>query len=179
MEEELIERARQGDIAAFESLISKYQADAYNFACHFTGNRDDAYDITQEALIKVFKALPKFKGGCAFSTWLYRIVYNTYLDNKKKAYNRHKVSEVPLDDTRLVEEQPGEPGISADSVKSALALLPEKFRSIITLYHVETMSYSEISRVTGLSQGTVMSRLNRARKKLKKIFLEKGIFNRA
>ncbi|MCU1282675.1 MAG: polymerase sigma-70 factor, partial [bacterium] len=99
----LVERAREGDVAAFGKLIGKYQAKVYTFAFAFTGSPDIAQDLAQEALVKVYKSLGSFRFQSAFSTWLYSIVKNTYLDALKSRAGRERALEDPLTEREVAE----------------------------------------------------------------------------
>lgn len=182
--DELITQAQTGNIAAYETLINQYQKTVYNFAYRLTNNQSDANDLAQDVFIKIFQALPKFRQQCSFSTWLYRIVYNTFLDEQKRTYYKNRSREVPLDEHLSVSSQT-EPSTSysekneqenlSQQVMSAVNQLPPEFRIIVTLYHIQGLSYKEIADITKVSIGTVMSRLSRSKEKLKKIILDSGI----
>src|SRR5581483_5658401 len=93
----LVERAREGDVAAFERLIAEHQAKVFTFAFAFTGDREQAKDLAQDALVKVYRSIGGFRFQSAFSTWLYSIVKNTYLDAVKSRAGREQALEQPLD----------------------------------------------------------------------------------
>ena len=99
----LVERAREGDVAAFERLIVSYQPKVYTFAFAFTGSPDVAQDLAQDALVKVYKSLGSFRFQSAFSTWLYSIVKNTYLDAVKSRAGRERALEEPLTERDVAE----------------------------------------------------------------------------
>lgn len=178
-EKAMIERCKQGDLSAFDDLVRRYEKQVYNFAYRMTGNYDDANDIAAEAFMKVFNAIDSFRGDANFSTWLFRIVTNLYLDERK----RSKVHlNVPLDEymdlddstvTRQIEDpSPGPPDFAEaherfDVLDRAIRELPDYQRIMIHLYHTQGQSYEEIAEIVGLPIGTVKSRLNRARLALK------------
>lgn len=178
-EKAIIARCKEGDLSAFDELVRLYEKQVYNFAYRMTGNYDDANDIAAEAFIKVFQAIESFRGDSNFSTWLYRIVTNLFLDHRKrnKAY-----ANVPLDEyieleestvTRQLEDpSPGpleqlESGERSEIVTKAISELPEYQRMMVLLFHTMGQSYEEIAETLGLPIGTVKSRLNRARIALK------------
>lgn len=175
----LIRRARAGEDAALETLVRRHYASVYNLAYRLCNNRDDAEDIVSEAFVRVHNALPSFRGDAHFTTWLYRIVKNVFLDERKKQRIRsHSSLEemVELEDStvsRQVEDpNPGpewavERREQADLIREAVMALPKNQRLMIALYHFQHRSYEEIAEVMGLPIGTVKSRLNRARLALK------------
>jgi RNA polymerase sigma-70 factor (ECF subfamily) len=169
----LVELAREGRADAYAELVRTYQSKVFNMAYGFTGNRESADDLTQEVFLKAYLALPRFRFGSSFGTWLYRIAVNHIKDFLRK---KGKVREVSL-------EAVGEPAAAGDAfaalederederkrrlVRRELAAMPEKYRIVLTLRDVEGLPYEEIARVLGLSPGTLDSRLHRARKMLR------------
>ncbi len=175
----LIARARGGDSAAENELVERHYRNVFNLAFRLSGNYDDAQDIVIDAFVRVHNALPSFRGDANFTTWLYRIVKNVFLDERKKQRIRsHSSLEemVELEDSsisRQVEDpKPGphqnvERRERAELIQQAVLSLPENQRLMIGLYHFQHRSYEEIAEVMGLPIGTVKSRLNRARLALK------------
>lgn len=171
----LIERAQQGDRAAFDDLVVKYQDQAYKYAYRLTRNPEQAADVVSDSFLRVFTALKNFKGNSAFSTWLYRIVTNCYLDRRKREKDGSTVSlDEPVagasgDVTRQVEDDAlgpvelAERSAREDTVVSALDRMPDYQKTMLVMYHVEMLSYEEIADALDLPLGTVKSRLNRAR----------------
>jgi RNA polymerase sigma-70 factor, ECF subfamily len=170
----LVERAREGDVAAFERLITQYQAKVYTFAFAFVGQPDQAQDLAQDALVKVYKSLGGFRFQSAFSTWLYSIVKNTYLDAIKSRAGRERALEEPLHDRdveslrevataeeRLLQKE------SRRSLFAALRQVPLVFRTVVTMADVQGMGYEEIATALDVPVGTVKSRLKRGRDALK------------
>lgn len=176
-EEALVRRVRGGDTAAFERLVELCAPRVYNLAYRMVNNPDDAQDIAQEAFLRVYQALPSFKGDAAFSTWLYRIVVNACYDELKRRGRRPApFSELETDDgTPAVEAITS--GESAEDlllgrerqqvVQAAIRALPEPFRLVLVLYDVQGVSYQEIADMLRTNIGTVKSRLNRARTQLR------------
>jgi len=176
----LIRRARGGDRNAEDELIQKHYRNVFNLAYRLANNYDDANDIVIEAFIRVHNALPSFRGDAHFTTWLFRIVKNVFLDERKKQRIRsHSSLEemVELEDSsvaRQIEDpNPGpewtvERQEQAILIRKAVMALPKNARLMIALYHFQHRSYEEIAEVMGLPIGTVKSRLNRARLALKK-----------
>ena len=178
-ERALIERCKRGDLAAFNDLVRKYEKQVYNFAYRLTGNYDDANDVAQDAFLRVFNAIGSFRGDSSFSTWLFRITTNVFLDERKKAKAHPQSS---LDEylelgessvARQIEDPSPTPEAVLEESERALILqkavsdLPEYQRAMVTLYHGQQKSYEEIAEIMDLPIGTVKSRLNRARLALK------------
>ena len=171
----LIRRARSGDQTAMEELVRRHYRSVFNLAYRLANDYDDAQDIVSEAFIRVHNALPSFRGDANFTTWLYRIVKNVFLDERKKQRVRsHNSLEEMLDledssVSRQVEDpRPGpapmiERNEQAEMVRRAVMSLPKNQRLMIALYHFQHRSYEEIAEIMGLPIGTVKSRLNRAR----------------
>lgn len=170
----LVERAREGDVSAFERLIAQYQHKVYTFAFAFTGSPDLAQDLAQEALVKVYKSLGSFRFQSAFSTWLYSIVKNTYLDAVKSRAGRERALEEPLDDRDI--EQLSD-ALSAEdrllqkearrALFRALRQVPLVFRTVLAMADVQGLAYEEIAVALSLPLGTVKSRLKRGRDALR------------
>ena len=175
----LIRRARGGDRSAEEELVQRHYRSVFNLAYRLSNNYDDAQDIVTEAFIRVHNALPSFRGDAHFTTWLWRIVKNVFLDERKKQRIRtHSSLEemVELEDSsvsRQIEDpNPGpvwmvERQEQADLIRRAVTSLPKNQRLMIALYHFQHRSYEEIAEIMALPIGTVKSRLNRARLALK------------
>ena len=171
----LIQRCKDDVPGAFDELIAKYERCVYNYAYKLAGNYNDASDITQEAFIKAYNSIKKFRGDAVFTTWIYRIVTNVYLDERKRTINRKCTSlEEKIDGRDItlgMQMRDGAP--TPDKVlekKEKMAIvrklmdsLPDYQKIILTLYQFEELSYEEISEILKLPLGTVKSRLNRAR----------------
>lgn len=180
----LIERTRKGDRTAFDVLIRKHQRRAYQYAYRLTTNPEVAADIVSEAFIRVYNALQNFRGQSAFTTWLYRILTNCYLDHKKREKNRqHQSLDAAMSTDlgeveRQVEDDSDGPDTQAERgerervVQGAIRQLPEYQRAMLMLYHVEMLSYEQIAEALDLPIGTVKSRLNRARISLRELLVK-------
>lgn len=190
-EEKLIKRAQEGDVSAFEALVEEHQQRIFNLAYRMAGNPDDASDMSQEALIKIFRNIGKFKGESKFSTWIYRVATNTCLDEMKKLKRRQTYSldsEIEMDEGGVkveVEDTGPTPETSAETrelkgaINEAIAQLSEEHRQVIILRDINGFAYEEIAQVLSCSLGTVKSRVSRARKQLQKILLQdKELFER-
>lgn len=182
----LVNRCQRGDLSAYDELMQRYEKKVYALCFRMTGNSDDAADLAQEAFLKAFRALPSFKGQSQFSTWLFRIVTNTCLDDRRKR-SRRPVS-VSLDkpvDTGDGEMQIALPAGDPDPLSTALAAelqaeiqgllnkLPPGQKIIVVMRDLEGYSYEEIAAALQLNVGTVKSRLNRARARLRDLYLKR------
>lgn len=180
----LIKKAAKGDKKSFEILMDGYMGVIYNVALRMAGNRDDTEDMTQEILIKVFRSLASFKGNSKFSTWIYRVAVNTCLDELKKKKNKTHISldadfgnddgesRIEIRDETPSPEKRAEQRELREIVASAISKLSDEHKTVIVLRDLRGLSYSEIAEILGCSDGTVKSRINRARAQLKGI-LEK------
>lgn len=180
-EKSLLERAKAGEITAFEQLIESYQRKIFNIALRMLGNHDDANDLAQEVLIRIYKSIKSFKEQSSFSTWIYRITTNVCLDEIRKRKNKKTISldeEIKLDDgdiKRQIESDEPSPEDMAEKhelkriVNDAIAMLSDEHRVAIILRDMQGLSYEEIAEALKLPEGTVKSRINRARQSLKYI----------
>lgn len=171
---ELVQRAKQGSLEAFNELVVRHQEKIFNAVYRFCSNWDDACDITQRAFINAFRKISEFKGDSAFTTWMYRIAFNQSVSFRRESGRQKAVSLYTKDDEMVrepaYEENPGERMESDDSrrkVQQALGLLEEEDRQIIILKDLQNYSYDEIAAVLDIPKGTVRSRLHRARLELR------------
>ncbi len=180
----LIEACRQGDREAFRQLFEVHKDRVWSIALHFIGDEAAARDITQQVFLKLFTGIGQFRHKASFSTWLYRLVANTCLDEQRRrrrflSFDFFKTGEgemkaIDWQQTRQFEQgdkqSPQEDGYSqleiSTSVKAAVKELKPKLRIAILLKYFEGLSYEEMARVLGCSTGTVASRLNRGHKEL-------------
>jgi len=172
---ELIERFKSGDLGGFEMLVKKYQNKSINLAYSLTQDSSGAQDIAQEAFIKVYENILKFRQESKFSSWLYRIVVNTAYDYLRK----NKLLNVSLNDEacpEIIDTKIQEDILAKELVQSSLARIPFVYRSALILKEIEDLSYEEISKTLNVSIGTVESRIYRARQLLKEILIKKGVY---
>lgn len=163
----VIEACRRGDRAAFQTLFESYKDRVYSIALHFSGNAATASDVTQQVFLKLFTRMEQFRQDSEFTTWLYRIVANTCVDEQR---SRRRF--IPLSREVEVRDMPARGSQEdryfrrelAGSVREAIAQLRPKLRLPILLKYVEGLSYEEIAEALGCSKGTVASRLNRGHK---------------
>ncbi len=180
MEEEaiLLKKAKKGDLDAFEALVQLYQNKIYALALRMTGDADDAFDVSQESVLKLYRALPKFRQEASFSTWVYRITCNAALDflrKKRASLSLEALYEQGLEP--LAAENIEERVILADehrALERLIAELPASLREVILLRDVDGYSYEEIAQILQTALGTVKSRLYRAREMLRKKWKEHG-----
>jgi RNA polymerase sigma-70 factor (ECF subfamily) len=173
-ERDLITRAKKGDMDAFESLVRKYQRTVYVLCHHITGAHQTADDLSQDTFIKAYLALPHFIDGHAFFPWIRRIALNNCFNYLKKRKRERPLAEEEKVARHNFLSSPNES--PPDSVqreemerkfKEAFRALPPDQKVIFSLRAFENLSYQEIAQTLHIPTGTVMSRLNRARKKLK------------
>ena len=179
-EKKIIEKVLGGDANAFEELVLKYEKTVYNLALRMVGDRDDASDMTQEAFIKAYGSLSSFRGDSKFSVWIYRITTNVCLDFLRLRHLRLTVSDddedaqLDIPDPKADPEQQLIKKISMQSVEEGLKTLPDKQRQILVMRELGGMSYAEIGAALSLEEGTVKSRIFRARKRLCTFLLDSG-----
>ncbi len=165
----VIVACQQGDSEAFRLLFEAYKDKVFSIAVYsFGGDRSVADDVTQQIFLKLFTAIRKFRGEAEFTTWLYRMVVNACLDERRR---RRRF--LPWGETmpsKIGEKKPQEKQYArleiAEAVRVAISELKPKFRLPILLKYVEGMSYEEIANVMGCAKGTVASRLNRGHSEL-------------
>jgi RNA polymerase sigma-70 factor (ECF subfamily) len=172
-----INRFLSGEIAGFEALVNRYRKQAYAIALALTGNHDDAMDAVQKAFIRIYRALPRFRSGEPFFPWLYRIVRNAAL-NQRRDEKRHR-GEIPLEWVRKPNGRPSplEEATAAELAErlwTGIMELPLEQREVFLLYHFQGKKYREIANVLRIPLGTVMSRLHSARLQLRRCFAEEG-----
>ena len=184
-EREIIERVLAGDNDAFGLLVEAYQTRVYNLALRLCGNRDDAFDLAQESFFRAWRSLSGFQFESSFSTWLFRLCSNICLDWLRAKKRRPTVSMSTVDDegeeSQLELPDPGkspEELLLAAEEREALARamnqLPVEYREILTLRAIHDLSYTEIAEILKIKEGTVKSRLSRARLALRNKLLQNG-----
>jgi RNA polymerase sigma-70 factor (ECF subfamily) len=149
----------------FEDFVRKYQRRLYALAFRYVGNPDRAEELSQEAFLKAYKALSKFRGESQLYTWLYRITINLCIDERR----RHHPLEVPIDDLPLASGFDPDRREQTMMLQEALAQLPPTLRTCLVMHDLEGYSYQEIANVCRTPLGTIMSRMNTARKRLRQI----------
>jgi RNA polymerase sigma-70 factor (ECF subfamily) len=169
---QVIEACQQGDRAAFQLLFETYKDKVFSIAVYSSGgDRAVADDVTQQIFLKLFTAIRQFRGDSEFTTWLYRLVVNACLDERRR---RRRLLPLPetIAMTNPSEKKPQEKQYArrevSEAVQAAIGELKPKFRLPILLKYIEGLSYEEIASVMGCSKGTVASRLNRGHSQLAK-----------
>ncbi len=163
-DELLIQQVLQGDTGAFAILVQRYQNLVFTIVLRIVGRREEAEEAAQDVFMKVYANLHKFKGDAKFSSWLYRIAYNTALTKLKSAGKDILMSELP--DANTVNNE-AEQVFKTEYVKRAIGSLNAEDATIITLFYLSEMSIDEISEVLDIDANAAKVRLHRARKKLR------------
>jgi len=172
-----IDKILNGDSNAFAVLVDRYKDLVYTLAIRMVKNKEEAEEVAQDTFIKAYKSLAKFKGESKFSTWIYKVAYNTSLDQLKKikrqyntvaidAYTEHQVKTIDNALDKIEEQE------KQQAIKACLDLLPGEDSFLLTLYYFEELSLDEISKVIGLKPNNVKVKLFRCRKKLATVLKE-------
>lgn len=166
---ELVAMTLGGNSGAFATLVERYDRAVYHLAYRTLHDVEEARDVAQEAFFKAYRSLRTFKPGSKFSTWIFAITYHACCDrlNRRKRYSNEEMPE-------RADPGPGpeREAIAADEarrLRAAIDALPEKYRTVITLYHLQGKQYEEIAQVLGLPMGTVKTHLFRAKEHLRKL----------
>lgn len=178
-EDKLISKAVSGDGAAFSELMTMHEKRMYAVALRMCGNREDAQDCLQDAMIRIYRSISGFKGQSSFGTWVYRITMNTCLDELRKRKSRQSASLdnlvesgfSPTDGVNTPEKQ----AVNSEQrrvLNTAIQSLPEEMRSAIVLRDIQGFTYDEIAEMQDANIGTIKSRISRAREKLRQILRE-------
>lgn len=168
-EDELLDRARHRDDSdAFAELVRRHQGKVRGLLLRLTANRTLADDLGQEVFLRAYRGLVGFEGRARFSTWLYRIAYNVYLNHRTRTREL-----APLPEAFELRTAAPEGRMSAAGhdlrrdLDAAIATLPDRYKSVITLYYLEDVSYPEIADVLDIPLGTVKTHLHRAKRMLR------------
>ena len=177
-DEELVLKAQQGDVKAFDELVERYHDRIYGLTYNMTSNREDAEDLTQDIFVKAFEALPRFRGKSSFYTWLYRIAINKTINYRKKRNRNRALSldqfdqDIKTDDTYHELTAKGSPlrNINLTELQqrlnAALQKLSDKHRTVVIMHDMQGIPHEEIAKMVGTSVGTVRSRLFYARRQM-------------
>jgi RNA polymerase sigma-70 factor (ECF subfamily) len=183
-DKEIVERFNSGDNSVFSVLADRYLNKAYQIAYGILGNKQDAEEVSQDVFLRIYKALPKFRGDAEFSTWMYRIAVNLaknkYRWNKSRGSKKNISIQASLGndedsfslEDRISDESPlpdekVELSEFEQNIMDEIEELPELYREALILRNVEEMSYEDIAKVLGCKLGTIKSRIARAREELK------------
>ncbi len=175
----IVHKAQNGDAAAFGQLVEAYQGQVYRLALHMGLSPADAEEAAQDAFLAAWKGLPRFRGDSRFSTWLYQLTTHAAIDlmrREKKYRNSTDIEDAVLVDSRESPQETVERQEEQETVQAALETLSPQAREILLLRYQAELGYEEIGVVLGLPNGTVKSRINRAKAQLKEILLRQGNF---
>ena len=176
-DKELVRRVKKGDKQAFDLLFSRYQHKILSLVSRYLRDPQDVEDVAQEAFIKAFRALPRFRGDSAFYTWLYRIAINTAKNHLVAKSRRPPGMDVDVDDAEFMdgndalrESESPELALARDelsaAIGAAISRLPDDLRSAVTLREFDGLSYEQIAEIMDCPVGTVRSRIFRARESI-------------
>ena len=176
-DDQIINRILEGDTNVFSVLVDRYKDLVFTLALRMVKNREEAEEVSQDTFIKVFKSLNKFKGKSKFSTWIYKVAYNTCLDRLKRIkreYNVVAIDEFTEHHVKTMDNalQQMEDHEYKQEIQKCLHLLPSDDSFLLTLFYFEEQSLEEISKVVGLTANNVKVKLYRSRKKLGTILKE-------
>ena len=172
----LVERAQGGDRQAFASLIERYKVRVFHTCYRLLRSREEAEEAAQDTFVRAYRGLGKFRQEASFSTWIYRICYNQCLDRMKKLRSQpvkvseNKLAVVPDPSTAEASLSSGE---LQDLIDAVMAELPDRYRAVLVLYHIQQLSYQEIAEVLGEPINSVKTHLFRGRALLREKVLER------
>ena len=185
LDRELVMEFLAGNESAFNRLVLGHQQSAYNTAYGLLGNREEALEAAQDAFVRVYKNVQRFKWNCSFKTWLYKIVLNLARSRYRKLKRQHQVinksidnpqkyddgteAAVEIPDEKMSPEKHAVDNEIREHIQAGLETLAPDFKEIMILRYVEELTYDEISEILKINQGTVKSRIHRARQELKKV----------
>ena len=175
-DELLLHRAKRGDPEAFGQLMEPLEQMIWRVCWHYTGEREASSDCGQDAMIRIWRGLDSYRGDCAFESWVYRITANCCMDWLRKKKKDRSISMEPMREQGFdpADTSPGteDQVIAKDDrrrLREAITLLPEEQREALIMTQLEKVPYEEAARMLGVSEGTVKSRVNRAKARLKEI----------
>ena len=175
--DDLISSAVSGDVDAYEQIIKLYEKKVFNLALRYVKNRDDALDVSQEVFLQIYQNLDQFRGESQFSTWVYRVTYNKCVDMLRKLQKTQRNVVMSTDDENFFESASGKNSLEQEyenrellnTVMAAIDTLPQEQRDVVHLRYIKDLSYAQIAEILNIAEGTVKSRINRARLKIKEI----------
>jgi RNA polymerase sigma factor (sigma-70 family) len=177
-DKELVERAKSGDTVAFDELVVKHTQRLYGLVYHMTSNHEDTNDLLQDIFAKAYRSLKRFRGKSTFYTWIYSIAVNMTLNflkkrNRQRAMSLDDVDSKIENDKDFIEATSGSNPIREANIHElqqrlnrAMMELSEDHRAVVTMYDIQGMPHAEISKILGVSEGTVRSRLFYAHRQL-------------
>ncbi len=176
-EKAVIRRCLDGDRDSYSVLVDRYKTMVYNVAYRMVGDEDTAKDLAQESFIAAYEGLERFRFGSKFSSWLYSIILNKCRDHLKLSKDTVPTEEIAevLPDSGTSPEQDAAASQNRDVLQQALDALPEEYREVLVLKHIEELDYGEISAITGAGIAALKVRAHRGREMLKKILEQAGV----
>jgi RNA polymerase sigma-70 factor (ECF subfamily) len=179
---ELVRRAQGGDRQAFETIFHRYERRLFNFVYQVIGNADDAADLTQDVFVRIYNGLGELRAEDAFNTWIYRIALNLCRDHLRRtrrirtesieqggrSNDEDESAGIEIPDWSDNPEQVLQTDEMQEAVRRAVRALPEHYRNVVVLHHLQGMEVTDIARIVGCQVGTVKSRLSRGRDELKR-----------
>lgn len=184
MDELLLRRAQNNDPAAFETLLTPLESKIWRICWHYMGDRESASDCAQDTMLRIWRSLSSYRGDCAFETWVYRVAANCCMDALRKKKRDKSESLEPLQDQGFdpADTGPGteEKVVAKDEherLRECISRLPDDQREALVLTQLEGVSYEEAARLLSATEGTVKSRVNRAKAKLKEMLSGPGNFS--
>lgn len=168
----LVMAALSGRAEAFGTLVERYDRAVYHLAYRTLRDQEEARDATQEAFFKAYRSLRTFKPGGKFSTWIFAIAYHACCDRlgRRKRYSNEELPDRA--DSAPGPEHQAIAGEEARRLRAAIDALPERYRTVVTLYHLQGRQYDEIAKVLGIPMGTVKTHLFRAKEQLRRLLSE-------
>lgn len=173
-DQNLVDRARNGDARAFECLVTRHYQSVYRVAYRWCGIREDAEDITQDVFVKVAGKIRTFKGRSAFRTWLYRVAMNTAMDFGRRRSARRAFSEAWKAEVHGLRDNPGEEAVAVQELYAAIDALPPRQKAAALLVWAEGFTHREAAGVLECAEATVSAHLFQAREKLNPLLNEKS-----
>ena len=181
-DEYLVAEVQAGDQSAYAVLVERYSDYVFTIAVRIIGDEDDAADIAQEAFVRAYKAIGRFRGDSKFSSWLYRIAANRALTHLKRKKRRPQTVDIDLgayiEADALVSgsrDDPGQHVLDQEfrrAIRGAVSKLPVQYRTVITLFYLEEKSYNEVAEMLGIPMGTLKTHLHRGRAMLRGVLEE-------
>ncbi len=190
IEQDWITRARGGDPTAFGYLVEEHQKKVYNLALRMVTNPDDAAELTQDAFLKAWRSMEQFQGDSSFATWMYRLTHNLCIDFLRREQRRKQAgasfsldeeheegTKTELPDTHYEPQRRLEQQEVREQIAKGLETLSPEHKEVLLLREINGLSYQEISEMVGVAEGTVKSRIARARLTLRNYLIEQGNFS--
>lgn len=168
-EQELVTRAKAGDMEAFSVLVQRCQHVVYNLSYRFMREQALAEDMSQEAFLKAFRLIGGFRGDCSFSTWMYRVTCSVCLTELNKRKRRDEVELLPEHGQETGGADMTDRADLPELIRKAVTKLPDNYAKVITLYYLNEASYEEIAEIMQVPMGTLKTWMHRARQQLREI----------